>query len=67
MQETLRCRKPCDAFGEPSGFDRDLWPDRTHATHIQHASEVQAALTATRQSELEKLYGVCYSELLRLP
>lgn len=30
-------------------------------------SEVQAALTATRQSELEKQYGVRYSELLRLP
>ena len=35
--------------------------------HVQHVSEVQAALTATRQSELEKRYGVRYSELLRLP
>ena len=35
--------------------------------HMRHVSEVQAVLTATRQSELEKLYGVRYSELLRLP
>ena len=50
-----------------SGFDRDQWPLRTHAMHMQHVSEVQAALTATRQSELERLHGVRYSELLRLP
>ena len=35
--------------------------------HMQHVSEVQAAVTATQQSELEKQYGVRYSELLRLP
>ena len=43
-----------------------MWPPRTHAMHVQHVSEVRAALTATRQSELEKVYGVHYSELLRL-
>ena len=61
---------PCNSFGDKlnnSGFDRDLWPSRTHAMHVQHVSEVQGAPTATRQSELEKLYGVRYSELLRLP
>ena len=71
-QGCSKCRKnfPCSSFGEKlnySGYDRDLWPSRTHAMHMQHVSEVQTALTATRQSELEKQYGVRYSELLRLP
>ena len=71
-QGCSKCRKhfPCEHFGEKlnySGFDRDEWPQRTHDMHVQHVSEVQAATTATRQSELEKLYGVRYSELLRLP
>ena len=26
-----------------SAFDRDLRPSRTHAMHVQHVSEVQAA------------------------
>ena len=49
-----------------SAFDRDLRPSRTHAMHVQHVSEVQAAKTATRQCELERLYGVRYSKILTL-
>ena len=35
--------------------------------HVQHVFEVQGALTTTQQCELEKVYGVRYSGLLRLP
>lgn len=67
-----KCRKhfPCEQFGEKvdySGFDRDEWPQRSHEMHLQHVSEVQEATTASRQNELEKMHGVRYSELLRLP
>jgi len=35
--------------------------------HLKQVSEVQAANTASKQQELESLYGTRYSELLRLP
>ena len=65
----LKCQKhfPCIQFGEKrdySGYERDEWLPRTQVTHLQHVSEIQSAQTASRQNELEKLYGARYSELL---
>ena len=62
-----KCLKefPCAKFGEKSdysGYNRDEWQHRTHKEH-----QVMAANTATKRDELEKKYGVRYSELLRLP
>jgi len=67
-----KCQKefPCKQFGDKpdySGYERSEWLPRTHATYLQHASAFNSAKTATRQHELQKLNGVRYSELLRLP
>ena len=45
----------------------NAWIPREHAIHLQHAMEVKSAKTSSRQHELQKQYGVRYSELLRLP
>ena len=61
---------PCESFGvkpDYSGFQRDHWVPRTHNEHLRQVNEVMAANTATKRDEIEKKYGVRYSELLRLP
>ena len=61
---------PCDRFGtksDYSGHNRDDWQSRTPEEHLLHVSEVMSANTASKRDELEKKYGVRYSEFLRLP
>ena len=63
-------RFPCDSFGNKSdysGYDRDTWPVRTHHCHLQQVAEFNGAHTATQHREIDRKYGVRYSELLRLP
>ena len=72
LHRCSKCLKefPCAKFGEKSdysGYNRDEWQHRTHKEHLQYVSQVMAANTATKRDELEKKYGVRYSELLRLP
>ena len=57
-------------FGEKldySGYDRDSWEFRDHASHMTEITEISRAKTWTEQLQLEKKYGSRYSELLRLP
>ena len=72
LQGCSKCFKnfPCDSFGKKSdysGYDRDTWPVRTYSCHLQQVAEFNEARTATQQQEIERKYGVRYSELLRLP
>lgn len=75
LKATLGCSKclkafPCIGFGEPtnySGFDRQSWIQRTKKDHIESVRKVQAATTVTEKKQLQKKYGVQYSELCRLP
>ena len=63
-------RFPCAHFEQKvdyAGFDRDEWTPREHTLHLKHAMEVKFAKTASRQHELQKQYGLRYSELLRIP
>ena len=67
-----KCMKKftCDVFGtkaDYSGFERDTWQMRTHTLHLQQVSKFDDARTANDHQEIEKMYGVRYSELLRLP
>lgn len=48
------------------GYNRSEWSLRTHRLHLEQVSRYKQARTATKQ-ELERLHGVRYSELLRLP
>ena len=62
-------RFPCEAFGKKSdfsGYDRDTWPIRTHNLHLRQVDELKGACTASQQYQIEKKYGIRYSELLRL-
>ena len=67
-----KCMKtfPCDTFGKKSnysGYNRQSWPVRTHALHKEQVMKYKYARTAASQHELERKYGVRYSEVLRLP
>lgn len=67
-----KCTKEfhCARFGEKSdysGYNRAEWTPRKHSEHMKQVSDVMAASTATRNEQVEKKYGVRYSELLRLP
>lgn len=71
-QGCSKCMKKfvCEAFGtksDYSGYDRDDWSVRTHALHLEQLSEFKDAATASKHTELERKYGVRYSELTRLP
>ena len=67
-----KCMKTftCSSFGAKadfSGYDRQMWEMRTHDKHNQQVLKLSNARTATDQQQIEKAYGVRYSELLRLP
>ena len=49
-----------------SGFDYGSWEPRVFAMHYSKCIEAKNALTATRRNEIEKAFGVRYTELLRL-
>lgn len=72
IQGCSKCMKrfPCESFGtklDYSGYDRDTWTIRTHALHKEQVKEFKEATTASQHHELERKYGLRYSELLRLP
>lgn len=50
-----------------SGFDRAMWPPRTHSTHCEHAYKVLSAQTKVERKRLEQEYGARYSVLYELP
>ena len=68
---------PCEAFGKKSdysGYDRDSWPSQTHELYKEQVSKFKDAHMAHKDAhmaanhiELERQYGVRYTELLRLP
>ena len=67
-----KCMKsfPCESFGRKSdysGYNRHSWPVRTNFLHKEHILKYNDACTASDHRELERKYGVRYSELLRLP
>ena len=60
----------CSAFGEKldySGFDRDNWPLRTLDQHWDALLALDNASCQTQSEQVEKEFGVRYSELVRLP
>ena len=50
-----------------SGFDRAMWPPRTHSIHSEHAYKVLSAQTKVKRKRLEQEYGARYSVLYELP
>ncbi len=60
----------CDHFGakpDYSEYNRNEWVGRTHDEHVHQVKEVLKANVVSKRDELEKKYGVRYSELLKLP
>ena len=43
---------------------REEWQSGTHSEHLQHIEEAMIAITASKRDEIEKKYGVQYTELL---
>ena len=60
----------CSAFGEKldySGFDRHNWPLRTLDQHCFALHALENATCQTQCEQVEREFGVRYSELVRLP
>ena len=58
------------SFGDQpnySGFERDIWTNRTNSNHRHHAMQHQKYITRSAQTEIEREHGCRYSVLLRLP
>ena len=65
-----RCLKTFPRIGDRtdcSGFDRESWPIRDHATHCFHATKGLNAKTKTERKQFEREYGAGYSVLFELP
>ena len=67
-----RCLKsfPTDGFGQKtdfSGFDRDMWPQRTVEEHRHRHNYEDVITTLASRHALEREHGVRFSELLRIP
>ncbi len=50
-----------------SGFNRDQWVNRQLRDHREQGMKWKHSTTLAKRHEIEKTYGVRYSELLRLP
>ncbi|RDX39689.1 hypothetical protein OH76DRAFT_1367271 [Lentinus brumalis] len=48
-------------------FDRSKWPERDLRDHILHAEQWRDAMSAQERKDLFDLYGIRWTELLRLP
>ena len=60
---------PTANFGESndySGFDRSTWEKRSADNHRQNGMSWKHAITLSQRHEIERKYGVRYTELLRL-
>lgn len=65
-----RCLKEFPRINDRSdctGFERELWPPRTHAIHCNQAYETLTAKTKSARKEIELKYGTRYSVLFELP
>ena len=64
-----KCLKVFPGFGakDYSGFDRNLWPQRSLAEHRQNIDKINECTTKTGRDKLQSKYGCCYSALLELP
>ena len=59
-----------DSFGQKpnyGGYDYQHWPLRDYSTHVSKAKAWDDAKTQKKRIEIEKTYGIRYSELLNLP
>ena len=71
-QGCSKCMKtfPCASFGEKldfSGYDRSSWLERTLKLHSEAIFALQNATCQSKKDEVEKQFGVRYSEIVRLP
>lgn len=60
---------PTEHFGEKtnySGFDRSSWPQRTVEQHREKGMSWRHSTTLANRQEIERKYGVRFTELLRL-
>lgn len=67
-----RCLKsfPTTEFGtkpDYSGFQRNTWPKRDLSDHRKQGMNWKHAQTLKKQQDIERVYGIRFSELLRLP
>lgn len=67
-----KCLKqfPCDGFGERtdySGYEQSTWVLQTKEQHLLSLQEVCKATTPTEQRAMQRMHGVSWSELCRLP
>ena len=60
----------CLEFGSKpdySGFDRSAWPPRCHDSHMHILKQIMQSKSSLEKKELQRAWGVRYSELIRLP
>ena len=50
-----------------SGFDRNNWQVRKKSHHVRQAYRAKDAATHSEREQIERQFGIRYSELLRLP
>ena len=67
-----RCLKsfPTEKFGEKndySGFNHSIWPKRLVELHRKFGMDWKHANTLSKRHDIERQYGVRFTELLRLP
>ena len=60
----------CLQFGSKpdySGFDRSAWSPRCHDSHMHILKQIMQSKSSLEKKELQRTWGVRYSELIRLP
>ena len=60
----------CLEFGSKpdySGFDRSAWSPRCHDSHMHILKQIMQSKSSLEKKELQRTWGVRYSELIRLP
>ena len=70
VQSALKQTFPTAQFGSKpdySGFNRDQWEKRKLRDHREQGMKWKHSTTQANRQEIERTYGVRYSELLRLP
>lgn len=78
MLVILGCSKCLKTFGriclengksknDYSGYNRETWPARTAANHINAAKKVRAAVNDKDRKTAESEYGARWSSLFQLP
>ena len=64
-----RCLKsfPTSQFGDYSGFNHSAWHKRSIESHRKNGMSWKHAKTGSERKEIERKYGIRFTELLRLP